>query len=452
MKTISLFLSFILMLFLGTKVFSQGIIIDHTCAKLEPIPASGIEKAKQKLHIAYAHTSHGSQLIKGMTALIGQTNLKGYKGDIYRWNEGGNGGALDIDDRFISGDLGHNGDVSWANRTRTYLASNPDVNVVMYSWCGGCSDNTPAGIQAYLDKMNELEQEYPHITFVYMTGHRDIWHDATLKANNKQIRDYCVANNKVLYDFADIESYNPDGTYFEYSNDNCDYYSGAGTGRLGNWAEEWQNTHTEGVDWYDCHAAHSKALNGNLKAYAAWWLWWRLADKQNTNIPVTGVTLLPSSADITVGKTCQLTATVEPSTATDKSVTWSSGNNGVATVDNNGLVTAVAAGTATITVTTSDGSHTADCAVTVNSGTGSVSVGQVRDLSFYPNPVHDILYIESSANIYKMEVFSLVGRLIDVVKINGKNYRYDMANLTGGYYLFRISTDKGIYIQKAIKQ
>ncbi|PIE46632.1 MAG: hypothetical protein CSA42_07490 [Gammaproteobacteria bacterium] len=277
MKRTVIILLCILVPFLGTTVFAQTIVIDHTCAQLEPMPASAILQAKQMLHIAYAHTSHGSQIITGMTALIGQTNLKGYKGDIYRWNEGGGGGALDIDDYFIDGDLGHNGDVSWANPTRTYLDSHPDVNVVMYSWCGGCSDNTPQGIQTYLNQMNELEQEYPNVTFVYMTGHRDIWSDATLKANNQQIRDYCVANGKVLYDFADIESYNPDGMYYEFANDNCDYYSGPGTGYLGNWAEEWQNTHTEGVDWYDCSPAHTKALNGNLKAYAAWWLWCRLA-------------------------------------------------------------------------------------------------------------------------------------------------------------------------------
>lgn len=91
------------------------------------------------------------------------------------------------------------------------------------------------------------------------------------------IRDYCIANNKVLYDFADIERYNPDGDYFEFVNDNCDYYDSAGGTNLGNWATEWQNSHTEGVDWWASGAAHSQHLNGNRKGYAAWWLWARLA-------------------------------------------------------------------------------------------------------------------------------------------------------------------------------
>lgn len=276
----------VLILFISETNYSQAIIIDHNCSQLEPIPETAINNAKQTLHIAYGHTSHGSQLITGMTGLIGQTNLIGYKGDIYEWNEGGSDGALDIDDYFGSGDLGHNGDTTWAMPTRTYLANNGDVNVVIYSWCGGCSDNTYAGIQTYLDKMNELEQDYPDVQFVYMTGHTDIWADATLKANNQQIRDYCIANNKILYDFADIERYDPDGTYYEFVTDNCNYFSdGTGSNVLGNWALEWQDSHTEGIDWYSCSAAHSEPLNGNLKAYSSWWLWCRLAGWEGiTNI------------------------------------------------------------------------------------------------------------------------------------------------------------------------
>ncbi|NPA68375.1 MAG: T9SS type A sorting domain-containing protein [Chlorobi bacterium] len=285
MKNFLLTLSIFFMLYSGS-LFSQAIIIDHNCAKLEPVTESAVNQAKQTLHIAYGHTSHGSQLITGMSALIGQTSLNGYKGDIYDWNEGGTDGALDIDDYFGSGDLGHNGDTSWAPYTRTYLADNPDVNVVIYSWCGGLSDNTPDGIQTYLDKMNELEQQYPGVKFVYMTGHADIWADETVKSGNNQIRNYCRTNNKILYDFNDIEMYNPDGTYFEFVNDNCDYYDAPGGNLSGNWAEEWRNTHTEGVDWYDCDPAHTDALNGNLKAYAAWWLWCRLAGWEGTGTEI----------------------------------------------------------------------------------------------------------------------------------------------------------------------
>jgi hypothetical protein len=80
--------------------------------------------------------------------------------------------------------------------------------------------------------------------------------------------------------------------------------------------------------------------------------------------PVTGVTVAPTSVTIKQGATATLTATVSPSNADDPSITWSSDNTSVATVVN-GVVTAVAAGTANITVTTVDGGFTATCAVKV---------------------------------------------------------------------------------------
>jgi len=62
--------------------------------------------------------------------------------------------------------LGHNGDTAWAQNTRPYLnnSSNNNVNVVIWSWCGGVSDNTEADIQIYLDKMN-LKNRIINIAF-----------------------------------------------------------------------------------------------------------------------------------------------------------------------------------------------------------------------------------------------------------------------------------------------
>ena len=86
-----------------------------------------------------------------------------------------------------------------------------------------------------------------------------------------------------------------------------------------------------------------------------------------TTIPVTGVSLDQNALTLTEGDTVQLTATVEPANATNKGVTWKSSDDEIAKVDN-GVVTAVAPGAATITVTTEDGSKTATCAVTVTHG------------------------------------------------------------------------------------
>ena len=80
----------------------------------------------------------------------------------------------------------------------------------------------------------------------------------------------------------------------------------------------------------------------------------------------TGVTLNKTSATLNTGQTLQLSATVAPSNATDKSVSWTTSNSSVASVNSNGLVTAIASGTATISVTAKDGSEkSASCSVTV---------------------------------------------------------------------------------------
>lgn len=98
-------------------------------------------------------------------------------------------------------------------------------------------------------------------------------------------------------------------------------------------------------------------------------------------VPVTGVTLNKSSLSLVVGGTATLEAIVEPDDATDPSVTWVSDDEDVATVDDNGVVTAVALGEATITVTTNDGSKTATCEVTVIEPVFSVKAGTTVEFS-----------------------------------------------------------------------
>ena len=84
-----------------------------------------------------------------------------------------------------------------------------------------------------------------------------------------------------------------------------------------------------------------------------------------TSVPVTGVELAPKTLTLAVGGEATLSATVLPENATDKAVSFSSSNTAVATVDGGGKLKALAAGTATVTVTTKDGAKTATCEVTV---------------------------------------------------------------------------------------
>ena len=144
----------------------------------------------------------------------------------------------------------------------------------------------------YNADLHGLEVDYPNVKFVYMTGHLDgTGLNGNLHRRNEQIRTYCRNNNHFLYDFADIETYDPDGIYYgdKYPTDACnyDFNQDGTTSQSGdpaqplngdrNWAVDWQNSHVTGVDWYECSAAHTPPLNANRKAYTAWWLWARLA-------------------------------------------------------------------------------------------------------------------------------------------------------------------------------
>ena len=71
---------------------------------------------------------------------------------------------------------------------------------------------TEAEIQSYLDRMAALERDFPTVRFVYMTGHLDgSGANGSVHKRNEQIRSFCRSNGKILYDFADIESWDPEG-------------------------------------------------------------------------------------------------------------------------------------------------------------------------------------------------------------------------------------------------
>jgi hypothetical protein len=269
----------------------QGSVIDHHCSDITKIPQGWIGEAKRTLHIGYGHTSHGSQITDGMRGLVEFANNGGKElnlpEDIFDFNNGGTGGALDLEEGsgynegWLDHDCGYYPD--WVDETREYLndPSHSDVNVIIWSWCGQVSGKYSSGVlwEQYLGPMAQLEEDYPTVRFIYMTGHVDIHDDANNKAANDSIRSYCEHNNKWLFDFADFDLYDPDGHYYEFVHDNCNYFTSVADSAnpSGNWAIEWQNSHTEGVDWYSCGAAHTQPLNANQKAYAAWWLWARLS-------------------------------------------------------------------------------------------------------------------------------------------------------------------------------
>jgi hypothetical protein len=228
-----------------TSASAVAIIADHQASiDFDLIPDSVIQAIGNDYLIFYGHTSHGSQIMTGLTLLYDEDSLY----TLPYFQEYGD-------------DLGHNGDTSWAPPTRNWLDSHPECNMVMWSWCGGCSDNTEEGINVYLAKMEELEADYPGVVFIYMTGHLDgTGPEGNLYARNSQIRDFCANNDKILFDFADIESYDPDGNYYPDDTDACE------------WCYDWCAINP----CPDCGCAHSHCFNCYQKGKAWWWMMARI--------------------------------------------------------------------------------------------------------------------------------------------------------------------------------
>lgn len=251
---------------------SKAVVIDHTCTDIQKIPVKYIEQAKQMFKVAYGHTSHGSQVVSGMDALRKSNPV------LFGFGRG-EANELSFLDGTPVGDLGNPDRTTWAKRTSDLLnGSGQDRNVVMWSWCGQAGSASGADIQTYLGLMSELEKQFPHVRFVYMTGHLDgSGKDGNLNQRNEQIRQFCKTNGKALFDFADIESYDPDGkiNYMELNaNDGCRYKE---NGVSKNWAEEWLKNNPQHGIALPGSAAHSHPLNGALKGRAFWWMMARMA-------------------------------------------------------------------------------------------------------------------------------------------------------------------------------
>ena len=137
-------------------------------------------------------------------------------------------------------------------------------------------------------------------------------------------------------------------------------------------------------------------------------------NKKDTNITITEVRLNKSTETLTEGDTTTLTATVLPENTTDsKSVSWSSSNSEVATVDANGTVTAKSAGTAVITATSTNG-KTAGCTVTVSR----------KEI-----PITEISLDKSSATLTEGETTTLVATVLPENTTYGKSVKWSSSNV-----------------------
>ncbi len=140
-------------------------------------------------------------------------------------------------------------------------------DISLWTWCGQMSYYSNDQIRQYLDVMSQLEADYPSTRFVYYTGHTDgSAPGSQLWQNNELVRQHILNQGGALFDFADIESYDPAGTFYPTASDACE------------WCDDWCAQH---VGAFECQnlpsCAHTHGLQCTLKGQAFWWLMARLA-------------------------------------------------------------------------------------------------------------------------------------------------------------------------------
>ena len=242
------------------------LIIDHTQTDFSMLPTYRIEAVKSNIKYHYAHTSHGSQLTAGIDLIEVSNPLYAYTLSILYLPDDPE--ALCILDGQIY-TAGVSSDEYWRtsggmNDTRNVLDLYPNINVSMWSWCTELNYFPEEEVIAYLDSISTLEAEYPQVTFVYMTGNAQV--GGTMGYNrhlrNELIRQYCRDNNKVLYDFAELDSwwYNPATQEWEHYTYEYDGHT----------------IHIQHPQFDGEEAGHTTYESCEQKGRALWWLLTRI--------------------------------------------------------------------------------------------------------------------------------------------------------------------------------
>jgi len=274
----------IVMLAVVPYASADAIIIDHTCTNLSLIPNAWLNAAQGNIKWHYSHTSHGGQLTTGLQRIENADTKYSYS--ISTSTIPTEAGALCVKDGMTPiRDIYNTPDdyftSDWAKpyyaQALLNLTDYADVNVSSFCWCCQMNSYTEETVDKYLQAMSNLEVDNPNATFIYFTGNAQTGPGNHYNQNeaqgynrylrNEQIRNYCIANDKILFDFADIDCWWYNTTSEEWEQSTYDYWNGSA----------FVTVPFEHPHYNTNQAAHTSYENCEKKGKAVWWQVARLA-------------------------------------------------------------------------------------------------------------------------------------------------------------------------------
>ena len=258
----------------------------------------------------------------------------------------------------------------------TLYYQNVEISNATYDEINTIKKNGKAELSTIERQMNSLKEEYNNLKTIkdekYTTYQNAISNNLTEEQINVAKTEYETANtnytNKVKEYNTKVDEYNAKVSQINNQvKDKLPMYNDS------NWTKTTDGSFKVNLTQFSGKKSFSiwaKLVTGTNTYYDQ--EIYSMKGTKPTEVSVTSVSLNKSTLDIKVGETATLTATINPTNATNKNVTWESDNTQIATVDTAGKVTAIKEGTAKITVKTKDGNHTATCIVTVSKNDGIV--------------------------------------------------------------------------------
>ncbi len=286
-------------------ILTGGAVASYQVAKqevLRSIPVEYINAARNNLHVAYQHTSHGTHVSFGM---FGLQDFKDGDDVLYGiTNNNPTTNKLDFRDKVMDNygtqaihaeDLGNPNETNFIQATRNYLddPDNAEINVVMWSWCSiynhNVSDNYLPGMQTLINEYGvggskvgtgSGKRANP-VTFIFMTGHAEKNSNVGTrrpKVQAETIISYCNEHNYYCLDYYGIDTHDMNDNYWEDTGDNgnSDAYGG-------NFYIDYQGDNIEGEGYYfnknspgsstaTCGDHNTQHITANRKAYAMWYI------------------------------------------------------------------------------------------------------------------------------------------------------------------------------------